>query len=257
MNPQYKAIYQKGKFKAKRTMNARKGEPSTKAPFNEIIVGTIIEYAGWVENGENFSSITKWFFDSLENYYWVGNCEELKIESAPPKIDEQINTTPNIKKEEASKNPIKLVHMQFYGPKSPETVAIRAYINNEFGLANTSNNLQCTEYALYRLKCSGVEVEWQRKNNRNGGLWPEAVALKYKRLNTPVAGGVICLPLSVIPGTGHVAYVEKVNSDQSINISEANWGPSNVDLGHYWERNLPLAKWRDKYKSSFIDFNNK
>lgn len=250
MDQQYKKIYKNGKFRAKRIMNARKGAPSTKGQPKEIAMGNIIEFTGWVENGETISNIAKWYFDSAENFYWSGNCEELNLDSALANIDEQV--VPKIN-DDTNKHPIKLVNRQFYGPKSPETIAIRAYINNEFGLANTNNNLQCTEYAFYKLKCSGIKVEWIPKKSRNGGLWPEAATQKYERLKTPVAGGVICLPLSVIPGTGHVAYVERVNNDQSIDISEANWGPSNVDLGHYWERNLPLIKWRG-YKATFINF---
>lgn len=76
MLPPYKIKYQNGKFKTKRDLYARKGAPNTNVPFVEIAAGTIIEYAGWVENGEVFKSISKWFFDAKINFFWAGNCED-------------------------------------------------------------------------------------------------------------------------------------------------------------------------------------
>ncbi|MBU2597318.1 MAG: peptidoglycan-binding protein [Planctomycetes bacterium] len=151
-------------------------------------------------------------------------------------------------------HPVKLENMKYYGPDSIETKVIRDYINDEFHLRKGRNDLQCTEYAYYKLLCAGIRVEWTRTTNRHGGLWPEVVSTKYKILDTPVKGRVICLPLSVIPYTGHVAYIERVNPDQSIDISEANWGPNSVDIGRYWERTLSLDKWKNRYRAKFIDF---
>ena len=256
MDPQYKARYQNGKFRAKRNMNARKGAPRTNAPSSEITIGTIIEYAGWVENGEVFKGVAKWFFDATEeNFFWAGNCEDVESVVTPIKIEPQIDTVEIVKKDEGNKRPLKLIHKQHYGPISPEVIAIRDYIEDEFHHKTDGSNLQCTEYAYYRLKCAGINVEWKQKINRHGGLWPDVVASKYRILKTPVVGGVICVPLSIIAKTGHIAYVEKTNPDQSIDISEANWGPSPNDLGYYWERTLSPSKWRNYYKATFIDFN--
>lgn len=254
MDPQYKIKYQSGKFRAKRNMNARKGAPRTNVPSSEIAIGAIIDYAGWVENGEVFNNTSKWFFDAAEeNFFWAGNCEDVVSAPAVTAENPQVEVVEIIKKDDGNKHPLKLVYKQYYGAVSPEAVAIRDYIMDEFHNKIDACDLQCTEYAYYKLKCSGIEVEWKRRTNRHGGLWPEAVAAKYKIVDTPVAGGVMCIPLSVIPRTGHIAYVEKVSSDQSIEISEANWGWKN-DLGRYWERILPPSQWRDRYKAVFIDF---
>ncbi|MFH0854331.1 MAG: N-acetylmuramoyl-L-alanine amidase [Candidatus Falkowbacteria bacterium] len=162
-------------------------------------------------------------------------------------VDEQVETKENL-------HPIKLTNMQYYGPDSLDANVIREYIGDEFHGRRDRLNLQCTEYAYYRLLCSDIKVEWERTSGRHGGLWPEAVSKKYKILDTPIKGGAMCIPLSVIPHYGHVAYIENVNSDQSINVAEANWGPNSNDIGHYWERTIRVEKWRDRYKAKFIDF---
>lgn len=247
MDIKYIKKYQKGKFKAKNDLYERRDAPSKKAPSRLVAKGAIIDYGGWVENGELFKGSTKWYFDlSEKNFYWAGNCEIISEKASVDSAQKEI-----ISEKVDIKHPIKLICKQYYGPKSPDTLLIRDFINDEFHHNNDGLNLQCVEYVYYRLKCAGINVEWTRKTNRHGGLWPEVVNKKYKILNQPVVGGVMCIPLTEIPKTGHIAFVEKVGADGVIDISEANWMVNNK-LGYYSERRLPSAKWKDRY--TFIDF---
>ena len=49
---------------------------------------------------------------------------------------------------------------------------------------------------------------------------------------------------------GHVAFVEEVFSDSSINISEANLD----NKGGFNVRKLTIKEWKDSYGGKFIDF---
>jgi len=255
MDKKYIAKYQIGRFKTKCDMYGRIGAPARNVSFREISLGVIIDYTGWIENGELFKGISKWYFDKDENFYWAGNCEEVELSKL---IDGNLHVEIEKNENKKNKHPLKLINKQYYGHKSPETIAIRDHINDLFGQRKNGSDLQCTEYTYYRVLCSGHKIEWKRTSGRDGGSWPEAVSDKYKRLDTPVVGGTISIPKNILPPYGYVSYVEKVNADLSINISEANWGPNNKDLGHYWERTLSMLGrkgWKDHYKAKFIDFN--
>lgn len=54
-------------------LNIRQGAADTKAPvFNTVSAGTVLDYAGWVENGLSINGNAKWYFDFHNNYFWSG-----------------------------------------------------------------------------------------------------------------------------------------------------------------------------------------
>lgn len=65
----------------------------------------------------------------------------------------------------------------------------------------------------------------------NAGTWYNNVTQYQKNKTTPRAGSIACW--SVEGGNGHVAFVEKVNSNGTITISESNWG-YNYPNGKYF-----------------------
>lgn len=80
---------------------------------------------------------------------------------------------------------------------------------------------QCTWWAYTRRTQLGLPVG---SRLGDGGMWADsAKALGYWVDDTPRQGDVIVFsPAQVNNAWGHVAVVEKVNSDDSIEISEAN-----------------------------------
>ncbi len=77
-------IAQKGKVKALSALNIRKGSTTKDLVVNTLQKGQILEYIGWVEDGELFKNNSKWYKTSDGNYFWSGLAEEIN-ESIPLK----------------------------------------------------------------------------------------------------------------------------------------------------------------------------
>ena len=91
---------------------------------------------------------------------------------------------------------------------------------------NTSGSYpfgQCTWYVFNRMTQLGMHVD---DHMGNGGQWDETgKALGYTVTNTPAVGTAVSIPggqLGSNPLYGHIAFVEVVNEDGSILISEGN-----------------------------------
>lgn len=91
---------------------------------------------------------------------------------------------------------------------------------------NTSGSYpfgQCTWYVFNRMAQLGMHVD---DHMGNGGQWGETgKALGYTVTTTPAVGTAVSIPggqLGSNPLYGHVAFVEAVNEDGSILISEGN-----------------------------------
>lgn len=136
------------------------------------------------------------------------------------------------------------------------TIKLRKIINYEFNLDFDKDELQCTEYAQYRIQQMGIKIQWPVRANRNGGNWANIFEKhgSYKVLNQPKAGCAMCFTTGfrtlAMNAIGHVAFVEQVFDDESVRITEANWPRP----GKYNERIVPISEWRDKYKCRFVDF---
>jgi N-acetylmuramoyl-L-alanine amidase len=69
----YVRIIQAGKAITTVKLNIRQGAPDTKVPvFNTVGAGTLLDYAGWVENGALINGNARWYFDANNNYFWAG-----------------------------------------------------------------------------------------------------------------------------------------------------------------------------------------
>ncbi len=135
---------------------------------------------------------------------------------------------------------------------------LREIIGDEFKLGNSGDCLNCTEYVHFRVKQKlGIDIRWPSDRPRNGGKWAEIFKRNnlYNIFDAPKVNCAVSLTTGIsanpeINEIGHVAFVEKVNEDNSIEISEANW----PNQGKYNERRLEKWQWQDKYKCKFIDF---
>lgn len=77
----------------------------------------------------------------------------------------------------------------------------------------------CTDYVAWKLESLGVPTSKTRSLG-DGGSWAANAAAKGVKVNgTPAAGSVAV----TVGAPGHVAYVESVNSDGTITVSEFNY----------------------------------
>ena len=146
---------------------------------------------------------------------------------------------------------------------SPNTIAIRKIITDEFGGAATKDHLNCTEYVQYRVKTKlGITIEWPADRPRNGGEWA-AIFKKhnmYTVLASPVLHAAMCFTAGIstnaaVNAIGHVAFVEEVLPDGSVKISEANWPPlGQQPQGQYNERVISKQRWQEHYRAQFVCF---
>jgi hypothetical protein len=121
----------------------------------------------------------------------------------------------------------------------PTTERVRAMIENEFSYGEGELPLQAEEYVLYKLRRNGIVPSWPHVRPRVPGAW--ATILKGA---TGVAIETVPSPRSVLEyeyeGKGHLAFVEAVFPDETIQVSEANW----PEGGIYNERVLVKEEWK-------------
>jgi surface antigen len=83
----------------------------------------------------------------------------------------------------------------------------------------------CTDYVAWKLQSLGVADSWTRGLG-NGGQWYDNAGSKsgLSRGTTPAVGAAAVVPADTpgFGGYGHVAYVEAVNSNGTITVSEYN-----------------------------------
>jgi hypothetical protein len=123
----------------------------------------------------------------------------------------------------------------------PNTVHVRAIINDVFGLGRSEFALQAGEYVLYRLWKKGIHIVWPEIRPRVPGLWH-----KILKGSPQVHIGVIpkigsIMEYMITPEIGHLALVEALFPDDTITISEANF----PDMGIYNERVLTKEEWKE------------
>lgn len=123
----------------------------------------------------------------------------------------------------------------------PNTVRIRAMIGDEFDASRVEFPLQAGEYVLYRLLRKGLTIAWPDTRPRVPGVWHTILrgVLGVHIGITPKTGSI--MEYTLPEETGHLAYIEAVFPDETINISEANY----PDSGIYNERVLTREEWRE------------
>jgi hypothetical protein len=126
------------------------------------------------------------------------------------------------------------------GPRSTNTVRLRYVIRDEFSASLNQLPLQAHEYVYYKLLRRGVEISWPDIRPRTPGSWTRILSLLDGITvgHMPTVGAI--MEYTLPSGKAHLAYVEKVFPDLSIQISEADW----PDRGIYNERVLVEEEWR-------------
>jgi putative chitinase len=87
-------VVQHGVARATKDINLRKGEPSTRgAVVRQVLSGQVIQFIGWVTDGESISGKSKWFKTEDGNYFWSGNAQVLPPTPIPPSGYQAITAT--------------------------------------------------------------------------------------------------------------------------------------------------------------------
>lgn len=129
------------------------------------------------------------------------------------------------------------------------TIRIRSLIADEYGAGAAELPLQAEEYVHYRLFRKGIKLPWSVARPRQAGVWHKLLKGQpgvYMGVR-PKTGDV--LEYELADGTGHVAYIEAVFPDHTINISETNY----PEGGMYSERVMTHEEWRE-LRPVFISF---
>ena len=123
----------------------------------------------------------------------------------------------------------------------PNTLKIRAAIEDEFGGGAADVPLQSAEYVLYRLYRKGKRIVWPEVRPRIAGAWHEILrGVPDIHMGIQPKDGAI-MEYTQKDGEGHMAYVEAVFPDETISLSEANY----PEAGIYNERVLTKEEWRE------------
>jgi surface antigen len=123
---------------------------------------------------------------------------------------------------------------------------VRKVIDDVFGNGRNGFDLQCTDYATYKVKTVlGVTIHWPVTTGRHGGKWDDIFEKHtlYTVLKKPEKHATFHMPETPQVPTGHVGFVEDILPDGSIKVSECNW----PGQGKYNERIVTPAKfanWR-------------
>lgn len=135
----------------------------------------------------------------------------------------------------------------------PATIRVRALLNDEFGAGEVGLPLQPEEYVIYKLLRKGIKISWPAIRPRTPGTWS---GILYPQENVevqaePVPGALMEYRISKEDEKilGHLAFVEAVFPDQSIQISEVGFG----EEGTYNERVLVADEWR-ALNAAFLSF---
>lgn len=124
---------------------------------------------------------------------------------------------------------------------APNTLRTRAVIEDEFGAGLAELPLQSSEYVLYKLYRKGIRISWPDVRPRVEGTWHDILKGGDKVHVTlrPLVGSLMEYTLE--DGRGHLAYVEAVYPDETLSISEVNFGENGI----YNERVLTKEEWRE------------
>ena len=154
--------------------------------------------------------------------------------------------TSTVAQEAASVYPTFVIGVE-NGPNASNTVRLRLVIRDEFSTRLAQLPLQAHEYVYYKLLRRGASFVWPDVRPRTPGTWTRILSLLegVTASAIPTAGAVMEYVFSEGDADehkkAHLAYVEKVFPDQSIQISEADF----PDRGIYNERILTESQWRE------------
>lgn len=124
----------------------------------------------------------------------------------------------------------------------PSTIRTRAVIDDVFSCGSAEMSLQAPEYVLYKLIRKGLTIAWPIGHTpRVPGAWHSILkGVPGVHISvTPKTGSI--MEYMINENMGHLAYVEAVFPDETINISEVNY----PDCGIYNERVLTHEEWKE------------
>lgn len=130
----------------------------------------------------------------------------------------------------------------------PNTIRLRAIINDEFSCGAAGLPLQAHEYVLYKLIRKNVSLKWPKIRPRTPGRWAEVLshAQNVTLSVEPLSGSV--MEFFTKDSIGRLVFVEAVFPDGALQISEVNW----PDEGIYNERVVKKEDW-SSYNPVFIN----
>ena len=127
-----------------------------------------------------------------------------------------------------------------YNAEHPETIKLRACIDDEFGGARGVHPLSAAEYIHYKLKQKQRLIDWGDIRMRIPGTWQRKL-----RGGFGIHMGIISKTESVMEyvmdDVGHLAFVEAVFPDGSIKITEIG----KLDDHAYTETVLTPDQWKE------------
>ena len=119
------------------------------------------------------------------------------------------------------------------------TVRLRLVIRDEFAAILSQLPLGANEYVYYKLLRRGARIAWPDVRPRTPGSWANILGT-LEQVTVGDGATVGSVMEFVLPEKAHLAYVENVFPDGTIQISEADW----PDRGIYNERVLVEEEWR-------------
>lgn len=125
------------------------------------------------------------------------------------------------------------------GEDDPNTLRLRAILNDEFSCGAAGLPLQAHEYVLYKLQRKGIEVAWPKIRPRTPGRWADILShAPGVTLNVEPKGGAV-MEFFTEDSIGRLVFVEAVFPDGALQTSEVNW----PDEGIYNERVMKKEEW--------------
>lgn len=123
----------------------------------------------------------------------------------------------------------------------PNTMRVRAMLDDMFAAGAAELDLQPSEYVVYRLMRKGLSIAWPEIRPRTPGTWHKILrGVSGIHIGvTPKTGAI--MEYMYTEDVGHLAYVEAVFPDETITISEVHY----PDRGIYNERTLTREEWRE------------
>lgn len=127
-----------------------------------------------------------------------------------------------------------------YVADNPETVKLRAVIDDMFGGARAEHSLSPAEYVSYRLKRKYRIIAWGSAHGRIPGTWQRKLRgmLGVHIGIHPKTGSVMEY---IVDDIGHLAFVEAVFPDESMKITEIG----KYDEPTFSEEILQPEEWKE------------
>lgn len=129
---------------------------------------------------------------------------------------------------------------EIYDAHHPETIKLRACIDDEFSGARAGLPLMPAEFVSYKLRAQKRFINWTADGPRVPGSW-------QKRLRGQVGIHIAIMPSThsimeyIIDDIGYLAYVEAVFPDKSVKLSQVGV----PEEGQYSERMMTQEEYRE------------